>query len=297
MKVLNKFLYSYILGLLTIITLTATGCHQGNSSVNEDFRGLLAEYMGQRLVLPSDSLCSLLDRSYGLDFIDADFLIVSYIDTDGCTPCHLHLPYWKALNERLDTLSTVYATSVLIIRPDTLDKVIDFISQANYDYPVIIDTLGRFTEMNRMPDIPTLHTYLVDNNHIIRGLGNPTVNNAIDRIYMQIITGRDDNAEEKSPLKLDNNVVDIGTVPPGAEREFEFIVKNLSNDTIQVSSIMTPCDCIEATATDIMPAANGTIRISFHPLSSTGVFHHPIVVRYDNISQPIIIHLYGMVSQ
>lgn len=97
-------------------------------------------------------------------------------------------------------------------------------------------------------------------------------------------------------MKTNKNTVDIGTVPPRAEREFEFIVKNQSNDTIALSSIMTPCNCIDATVTDIMPTSTGTIRISFHASDSYGIFHHPIVVRYEGVATPIIIHLYGMVS-
>lgn len=88
----------------------------------------------------------------------------------------------------------------------------------------------------------------------------------------------------------------MGTIPPGANREFVFWVKNQSNDTITISNVMTPCDCINASATDIMPASTGTIKVSFHASEINEVFHHPIVVRYKDVMEPIIIHLYGMVS-
>lgn len=297
MKAQDKKQHSSIFVLILIIfTLTISGCHQGKTSAEDPLKSLLAEYIGETLALPADSSCNLLDRSYGLDFLDADYFIVSYIDTDGCTPCHLHLPYWKELSERLDTLSGVYATSVLIIRPDTLEKVTDFIRNANYDYPVIIDTLGLFSEMNRLPELQTLHTLLIDNNHTILGLGNPIDNRAIDKVYMQIISGKKFEEDQNSPLTIDNNIVDIGTVPPGAEREFEFLVKNQSNDTVTVSNVMTPCDCINASATDIMPSSMGSIKISFRASGANGAFHHPIVVRYNDLTVPIIIHLYGMVS-
>ncbi|MDE6368798.1 MAG: DUF1573 domain-containing protein [Muribaculaceae bacterium] len=279
-----------------IFTLATSACRKGKSSGDIALKNLLTEYIGRILTLPADSACFLLDRGYGLDFLDTDYLIVSYIDTEGCTPCHLHLPYWKELCERLDTISGVYATCVLIIRPDTIEKVTDFIRNANYDYPVIIDTLGIFTEMNRLPELQPLHTLLIDNNRTILGLGNPIENRAIDRIYTQIISGRKFETDEKSQLSIDNNTVDIGTVPLGAERELEFLVKNQSNDTISVSNVMTPCDCIDASATDIMPSSIGSIKIAFRASDFCGAFHHPIVVRYNNSARPIIIHLYGIVS-
>lgn len=279
-----------------IFTLATSACRKGKSYREVALKNLLDEYIGQNLTLPADSACFLLDREYGLDFLDTDYLIISYIGTEGCTPCHLHLPYWKALCERLDTISDVYATCVLIIRSDTLEKVTDFIRNANYDYPVIIDTLGTITEMNRLPDINSLHSLLIDNNRTILGLGNPIENRAIDRIYMQIISGRKFEMDEKSPLTIDHNTVDIGTVPPGAERELEFLVKNQSNDTMSVSNVMTPCDCIDASATDILPSSIGSIKIAFRASDFSGAFHHPIVVRYNKSPSPVIIHLYGMVS-
>lgn len=287
---------SFIYWLPLIFTLVATGCNKGKDHTNERLKNVLSEYMEQELMLPGDSICSLFNRSYGVDFLNADYLIVSYIDTKGCTPCRLHLPYWKELSDRLDTLSNAYATTLLIIRPDTLENVTEFIRNANYNYPVIIDTLGQFSEMNRLPDLQFLRTFLIDNRHAIKGLGNPIENRAIDRIYMKIISGGKFETIDKSPLVIENNTVDMGTIPPGANREFTFLVKNQSNDTITLSNVMTPCDCINAIASDIMPASKGTITISFQASETNEVFHHPIVVRYNDVTEPIIIHLYGMVS-
>ena len=296
MNINNRQFFSFINLLPLIFTLIATGCNKGKDYTNEKLKNILTEYVGQELMLPGDSICSLFNRSYGVDFLDADYLIVSYIDTKGCTPCRLHLPYWKELSDRLDALSNAYATTVLIIRPDTLEKVTEFIQNANYNYPVIIDTLGRFSEMNRLPDFQSLHTFLIDNRHAIKGLGNPIENRAIDRIYMKIISGGQFETINKSPLIIENNTVDMGTIPPGANREFIFWVKNQSNDTMTISNVMTPCDCINVSVSDIMPASKGTVKISFQASETNEVFHHPIVVRYNDVTEPIIIHLYGMVS-
>ncbi|MCM1111008.1 MAG: DUF1573 domain-containing protein [Clostridium sp.] len=279
-----------------IVTLLTTGCQQRNSSSNDKLRQLLAEYIGQRLELPADSACNLFDRGYGIDYLDADYLVVSYIDTEGCTPCHLHLPYWKDLTDRLDTISDAYATSLLIIRPDTLEKVSEFIHRANYPYPVIIDTLGLFSGMNRMPEISALHTFLIDKNSMILALGNPIENSAVERIFMQRITGSKNDSSETSPLSIANNTVDVGTVRSGAERNFEFLVRNSGSDTITVSRIMTPCDCIDASAGNILPGAVGSIKVSFRASDANGIFHHLVVVRYNGTDQPVIIHIYGMVS-
>lgn len=274
--------------------MLGSGCSR-HSPADSKLKTILSEYIGQELQLPPDSVCNLFDFGYGISTLGVDYLIVSYIKSDGCTPCHLHLPYWKELNTRLDTLSEAVATSVLFIEPDTLDKVADFIRKANYDYPVVIDTTGRFTTMNPLPEPDFLRTFLIDRNGKILALGNPTENEGIRRHIMSIVTGHDED-ETPSPLTVNNNKTDIGTVPHSCRREFEFYVNNASTDTVKVNNILTPCECITAKADSILPGGSGAVRIRFDASMTDGAFHHPVVVRYRGISQPVILHIYGYVN-
>ncbi len=278
--------------LAAVVFFGACGGKNGNSGV----RAVLADYIGHTLILPGDSVCSLFDRSYGIAALDADYLVVSYIKSEGCTPCHLHLPYWKAFGSLLDTLSSAIAVPVLVIEPDTLEKVAGFLRTANYDYPVVIDTLGTFSALNRLPEQDFLRTFLIDRNGNILALGNPVEHDKVARHFMTLITGYDKD-ETPSPLSVGKNKIDIGTVSQSFVREFEFLVDNSSGDTIRVESVMVPCECVVAEADSILPAGSGAVRVTFDASATDGAFHHPVAVRYRNVDSPIIFHIYGYVHR
>lgn len=272
------------------------GCRRDKETANTDLQEYLGKFIGQELKLPSDSSCHFYGKSYGVDYLNADYIILSYIEAKDCTPCHLKLPYWKELNEQLDTLSNVYATSILIIQPDTLEKVTTFLDNAEYDFPIIVDTVGRWSKINNLPEEQFFHSLLVDKTGKILSLGNPIENEAIRQLYLRIITGNTSQQATESPLEIKRNKIDFGTIPSNATRNLEFIVRNKSNEKIEVDRWMTPCDCVDVSATDIEPNSVGKINIHFDASNTRGTFHFPIIVRYKSIDAPIIIHLYGMVS-
>lgn len=281
---------------ILLLSLAALSCNRTENSSKDDLKNYISQFIGKELVLPADSSCHLFDKNYGIENLNADYAIVSYIDAEGCTPCHLKLPYWKELNNNLDTISDVYVTTLLVIKPDTLDKVTSFLEEAAYDYPVIVDTVGKWTLRNELPEINTLRTFLIDKAGKILALGNPVENEDISNIYMRIITGSKEGLSVESTLKITNNKTDLGTITPDAVRELEFLIRNNGEDSARIQSVMTPCECVSAVATDIAPKASGIVKVTFNASLTSGAFHYPIVVRYQDISSPIILHLYGMVS-
>lgn len=236
------------------VIFTWAGCSSGTDTSSTAL--LLHTYLGKRLLLPDDAVCRLLDCGEGIASLDADYLIVSYISSTGCTPCHLKLPYWKAIADRLDTLSTANAAVLLIIVPDTLEKVAGFMRRSSYNYPVIIDTAGTFTALNNLPHTDALRTFLIDRNATVLAMGNPVMSEKIERLYLATITGTSDAGEEAScPLIINNSRKDLGTIPPSAVRQLDFLVANNSADTAVLLSVTTPCSCVGVEGTDIPPHA------------------------------------------
>lgn len=277
--------------LIVLIFLFPISCKKNN----DKFRSLLSDYIGKPLILPPDSVLKLLDSDYGVSFLsDVDYKIISYINSDGCTPCHLHLPYWKELSVRLDTFSNAIAETLLIIKPDTVKKVVDFLRKAHYDHPVIIDSLGYFETINHLPTAPSLRTFLIDHKNRIIALGNPIEHEEIARYYIELISGQKES-NSNTPLIIRNNKIDLGTVSHDFSKEFVFIVENSSSDSISVENVITPCNCLSIEADNIPANGNGKITLSFDASETNGAFHHAIGIRYKNIVSPVILHLYGYV--
>lgn len=271
------------------------GCKQKDAS-HDKLRSLLAEYIGNEWQLPADTAAFLFGREYGIDALNSDYIIVSYIGAEDCTACHLKLPFWKAIGERLDTITRASATTLLIINPDTLDKVVDFLTNANYDYPVIIDTLGRFTALNQLPEQDLLHTLLLDVNHKVIGLGNPVYDGNLEQWYISKIAGINQREAEDNRIAVGNTTIDLGTIKRGSSHQMEFLVKNNTDSAINLVEASSACDCVAVSATNLQPNSNNSILIDFNPTDDEGAFHKTVVVRYADISRPIVFHLYGYVE-
>lgn len=271
------------------------GCRHQDES-RDKLQSLLAEYIGKELKLPADSTAYLFGRGYGIDALNSDYLIVSYLRPEDCTACHLKLPFWKAIGERLDTISRASATTLLVIVPDSLQKVADFLESAHYDYPIIIDTLGRFTEMNSLPEADFLHTMLIDANRKIVGLGNPVYDGNLEQWYISKIAGINQREADDNRISIGNTTKDLGIVKRGSNHRLEFLIKNNTDSLIRLTEAATACDCIDIIATDLQPQSNNVVAINFNPTEDEGAFHKTIVLRYSGVARPVIIHLYGYVE-
>lgn len=282
-----------VVGIVSLGMLCS--CRHQDESLDK-LQSLLAEYIGKELKLPSDSAAFLFGRGYGVDALNSDYLIVSYLRPEDCTACHLKLPYWKAIGERLDTISRATATTLLIIIPDTLQKVTDFLKNAHYDYPIIIDTLGRFTAMNRLPEADFLHTMLIDANRKIIGLGNPVYDGDLEQWYISKIAGINQRDANDNSISIGSTTKDLGIIKQGSNHSLEFLIKNNTDSIIRLSEASTACDCVDISATDLQPLSNNVVAIDFNPTDDEGAFHKTIVLRYSGIARPVIIHLYGYVE-
>lgn len=279
-----------------IVLLGVFYCCRHQDASRDKLQSLLAEYIGNELKLPADSAAFLFGREYGINALNSDYIIVSYLKPEDCTACHLKLPFWKAIGERLDTISRASATTLLIIAPDTLQKVAEFLETAHYDYPIIIDTLGRFTAMNRLPETDFLHTMLIDANRKIIGLGNPVYDGDLERWYISKIAGINQHDANDNRISIGNTTKDLGTVKRGSNHQLEFLIKNNTDSIIQLAEASTACDCVEVLATDLQPKSNNVVAINFNPTDDEGAFHKTIVLRYSGIERPVIIHLYGYIE-
>lgn len=269
-------------------------CSQTNSKI-EPIKSELSEYIGTKWNLPPDSSAKILGREFGINELHSDFLIVSYIGEADCTACHLKLPFWKAISERLDTISRASANVLLIIRPDTLDKVVEFLNHAHYDYPIIIDTLGRFSNLNNLPSVEFFHTLLIDSNHKVIGLGNPVYDGGVEEWYISKIAGTK-SQKDSNQIYIGNTTMDLGVVKQGSTHNFEFVVQNKTDTIIPLSKAESGCDCVTISAHNLTPGPNNVISVKFIPTDDEGAFHKTLTIRYNGVARPIIIHLYGYVE-
>ena len=81
----------WILGLC--VCLLAAFCEE---SEKERLSRLVKEWEGKEILFPAHSVFTIQGKdTVDFDFKDADYKVVTYIDSVGCTSCKLQLHSWK----------------------------------------------------------------------------------------------------------------------------------------------------------------------------------------------------------
>ena len=89
---MNHLLYTMFSLALTLLA----SC----SLKNKEQQDIVTEWVGKELIIPDNLQVQVGDTPIDYDFDDADFKIVTYIDSSDCTGCRMMLPLWnKFINE------------------------------------------------------------------------------------------------------------------------------------------------------------------------------------------------------
>lgn len=143
------------------------------------FPNLNAKYMGRDTIIP--------------DFFQKNYKILTYIDTTGCTPCKLQLLDWKLLIKEIKKKSP--ETEVLFVLFSKNYKEFEELQQKNhFEYPVFYDPTGELDRLNNFPNQYNLNTFLLNKTNHVIAIGNPIHNEAIYKLYKNIIQ---DNVSNK----------------------------------------------------------------------------------------------------
>ena len=87
---------------LIMCVWTLASCQE---SREEAMLRLVNEWNGKEIKFPSRSVFTIQGKdTVDFEFVDADYKVVTYIDSVGCTSCKLQLPRWKQLIEEVDSI-------------------------------------------------------------------------------------------------------------------------------------------------------------------------------------------------
>lgn len=278
-----------ILSLILISTI---------SSCKEDSNArIIKEWQGKKIELPSYFI-NIVDNDT-VSTIAADFTIISYFDSLGCTSCKLHLSSWRNLFDNLiDNAQDLNINTLLLINSNKNQEIKKIIDEEFYHYPVILDYNDSINHMNKFPNDEFFRTFLLDKDHKIIAIGNPLYSKGIEDLYLSIITGQKNfSSDYTSAIFVDKTLHNFGKVKLGKLAEKTFIIKNIGTDTVIISNIDSSCDCTTAipSSTIINPKESINLTVRFKEDSLTGEFYRTLSISYNNIPRPTIITIKGVV--
>ena len=273
---MKKLLYiSLLLSLLT-------ACKENNK---EKFALLVQEWQGKEIVFPQDmAFTRFVTEPVDYRIPDAEYKVLVYVDSVGCTSCKLQLLKWKELIAHVDSATNGNVPFIFIFQSKD-DRELRYILKCdNFDSPVCIDRNNRFNSSNRFPQDITFQTFLLDKDNKVKVIGNPVHNLAVRDLYLKQITGMQyQEALPKTTLETDKAEYDLGTVKEGTTKKQTVTVRNTGTSVFKLKGFTTSCDCTEATCDwkELQPGESGTVTVSYEA-EQPGDFYRTVEI-YGNI--------------
>ena len=273
---MKKLLYiSLLLSLLT-------ACKENNK---EKFALLVQEWQGKEIVFPQDmAFTRFVTEPVDYRIPDAEYKVLVYVDSVGCTSCKLQLPKWQELIAHVDSATNGNVTFIFVFQSKD-DRELRYILKCdNFDRPVCIDRNNRFNSSNRFPQDITFQTFLLDKDNKVKVIGNPVHNLAVRDLYLKQITGMQyQEALPKTTLETDKAEYDLGTVKEGTTKKQTVTVRNTGTSVFKLKGFTTSCDCTEATCDwkELQPGESGTVTVSYEA-EQPGDFYRTVEI-YGNI--------------
>ena len=273
---MKKLLYiSLLLSLLT-------ACKENNK---EKFALLVQEWQGKEIVFPQDmAFTRFVTEPVDYRIPDAEYKVLVYVDSVGCTSCKLQLPKWQELIAHVDSATNGNIPFIFVFQSKDDRELRYILKRDNFDRPVCIDRNNRFNSSNRFPQDITFQTFLLDKDNKVKVIGNPVHNLAVRDLYLKQITGMQyQEALPKTTLETDKAEYDLGTVKEGTTKKQTVTVRNTGTSVFKLKGFTTSCDCTEATCDwkELQPGESGTVTVSYEA-EQPGDFYRTVEI-YGNI--------------
>ena len=268
----------YILLLLSLLT----ACQENNK---EKFALLVQEWQGKEIVFPQNmAFTRFVTEPVDYRIPDAEYKVLVYVDSVGCTSCKLQLLKWKELIAHVDSATNGNVPFIFVFQSKDDRELRYILKRDNFDRPVCIDRNNRFDELNQFPQDITFQTFLLDKDNKVKVIGNPVHNLAVRDLYLKQITGiQYQEALPKTTLETEQAEYDLGTVKEGTTKKQAVTVRNTGTSVFKLKGFTTSCDCTEATCDwkELQPGESGTVTVSYEA-EQPGDFYRTVEI-YGNI--------------
>lgn len=281
---INKPILSIILSF--VILCIASSCGDSKRKAYEE---AVIEWTGKEILFP-DSM-----RLVGGGMIakpEADFTIVSYYDSVGCTGCRMKLRFWNEFMQRVDSVRGDKTVQLLLIAATKDEEELKYLKQRDYfNSDIVFDPNDIINQINHFPKDIRFQTFLINRENKVLTFGNPTDKISVARVYIDCIKGVESECSDE-PQYSHN----FGDIEAGTSVSHIFNIPNNYADTLKIREIISSCECTEGTVskTFIPPGASFDATVTFADTIG-GSFYRTIKIYFKEQKPEIVIEIKGNV--
>lgn len=258
---------------------------------------LVGEWNGKEIKFPSRSVFTVQGKdTVDFEFRHADYKVVTYIDSVGCTSCKLQLPRWKELLAEVDSLMEGSVPFLFYFHPKDMKELRYLTRRDRFTYPVCFDEKDEFNRLNRFPKEMMLQTFLLDKDNKVLAIGNPVLNPKVKELYVSLITGRKENRspENVTQVSVNQSVVDFGQFPMSEQKSHRFGLTNTGNGLLVIQDVVTSCSCtkVEYSTEPVRPGETLEVKVSYEA-EEAGRFYKTVIVYCNAETSPLRLTIKG----
>ncbi|WP_195663278.1 DUF1573 domain-containing protein [Bacteroides congonensis] len=282
--------------LFIILLVFVYSCKE---SVSNKITHLVNEWGNKEIIFPSQMYFT----SLGKDTINMDsimnneFLIVTYIDSIGCTSCKLQLDRWQTFITELDSLTASSVPVLFFLHPKNRKEVLTMLGCRHFDYPICIDENDSLNILNHFPQEMPFQTFLLDHNSKVIAIGNPILNSRVKDLYFDILLGESKvkrNEIQETKIAISEQMINMGNFSWKEKRENRVVLKNIGKFPLVIDEISTSCGCVDIiyNKRPILPKDSTCVKIRYqaeHP----GYFDKTITMYCNAKGAPLRLKIIG----
>ena len=237
-------------------------------SREETMLRLVNEWNGKEIKFPARSVFTI----QGKDTVDvkwgnADYKVVTYIDSVGCTSCKLQLSRWKKLVAEVDSLTNGRVPFLFYFHPKDRKELRYLTRRDDFTYPVCFDKKDELNRLNHFPSDMTFQTFLLDNDNKVVAMGNPVLNPKVKDLYLDVIKGEKETgqAANSTSVSVNQTVLDFGSFSQSEKQEKSFVLTNTGGGLLVIQDIITSCGCtkVEYSKEPVRPGSTLEVKVIY----------------------------------
>ena len=258
---------------------------------------LVSEWKEKEVKFPARSVFTVQGKdTVDFEFRHADYKVVTYIDSVGCTSCKLQLPRWKEFLAEVDSLAEGSVPFLFYFHPKDMKELRYLTRRDRFTYPVCLDEMDDFNRLNQFPREMMFQTFLLDKNNKVIAIGNPVLNPRVKELYVSLITGRKEapSKETLTEVSVSQTVVDFGQFPISEQKSHRFGLTNTGNNLLVVQDVVTSCSCtkVEYSTEPVRPGETLEVKVSYEA-EEAGRFNKSVMVYCNTKASPLRLTIKG----
>ena len=271
-----------------------------SESREEAMLRLVNEWKDKSVIIPVRSVFTVQGKDVvDFNYRDAEYKILVYTDSIGCTSCKLQLPKWKRMIAEVDSLTGGRVPFLFYFHPKDSKELRFFLRRDNFTYPVCFEEDDYINRLNRFPSDMTSQTLLLNKENKVVAIGSPVLNPKIKDLYLEIITGKKRVGADKSvtTVSMDRSEKDFGNIPLNEKREHVFKLVNTGDNPLVVYDVVTSCGCTKAEYGKEPVRPGGTLELKvIYNAEDKGRFRKNLTLYCNADNSPLKLTVVGTVE-